>query len=143
MSDSTTAIRPRWVMCCLHVYFYEQTTMYSVPKVSPSLVPFQRQMTVGANMQLAKFREKPWGSWTKHNHWEPTFCSSWLIYIHISRNVILFHFSMRVSCWEFNEDFTVSSAASLLESLTWPEMFTITNSQPTRYFENNTFYQTL
>ena len=53
------------------------------------------------------------------------------------------NFSVRVSCWEFNEDFTVSSAASLLESLTWPEMFTITNSQPTRYFENNTFYQTL
>ena len=52
-------------------------------------------------------------------------------------------FSVRVSCWEFNEDFTVSSAASLLESLTWPETFTITNSQPTRYFEKITFYQTL
>ena len=53
------------------------------------------------------------------------------------------NFSVRVSCSEFDEDFNVSSAASLIESLTWPETFTITNSQPTRYFEKNTFYQTL
>ena len=34
-------------------------------------------------------------------------------------------FSVNIECWEFTEDFTVSSAAVLLESLPWPEGFSV------------------
>ena len=54
-------------MCCLHLDFYEQTTIYSsqlvcsqVPKVSPC---FYKQMVEGANMQLAEFTGKSLGSY--------------------------------------------------------------------------------
>ena len=50
------------------------------------------------------------------------------------------NFSVKVSCWEFTEDFTASSAASLLESLSWPEFFSITSSQPTRYLNSLEFF---
>ena len=34
-------------------------------------------------------------------------------------------FSVNIECWEFTEDFTVSSAAVLLESLPWREGFSV------------------
>ena len=51
------------------------------------------------------------------------------------------NFSVKASSWEFTENFTASSAASLLESLPWPELFSITSSQPTRYLDSLEFYK--
>ena len=46
-------------------------------------------------------------------------------------------FSVDISCREFSESFTASSAASLLNSLPWPEGICVTRSKPTRYLEKN------
>ena len=46
------------------------------------------------------------------------------------------NFSVRVSSWEFTEDFIASSAASLLESLSLHELFSIIRSQPTKYMDS-------
>ena len=43
------------------------------------------------------------------------------------------NFSVEISCWEFSKDFTATSAASLLESLPWPDGFSVTSSEPTTY----------
>ena len=52
-----------------------------------------------------------------------------------STNKELFYTTVEISCWEFSESFTASSAASLLKSLPWPDGISVTSSKPTRYLE--------
>ena len=47
------------------------------------------------------------------------------------------NFSVEISCWEFSKDFTATSAASLLQSLPWPDGFSVTSSEPTTYLAKN------
>ena len=54
-----------------------------------------------------------------------------------STNKELFYTTVEISCWEFSESFTASSAASLLKSLPWPDGISVTSSKPTRYLEKN------
>ena len=51
------------------------------------------------------------------------------------RNTVCFN--VDISCREFSESFTASSAASLLKSLPWPDGFNVMSSEPTRYKEMN------
>ena len=51
------------------------------------------------------------------------------------RNTVCFN--VEISCREFSESFTASSAASLLKSLPWPDGFNVMSSEPTRYKEMN------
>ena len=47
------------------------------------------------------------------------------------------NFYVEVDCWDFKKDFTAYSAASLLESLPWPDGFSVTSSKPTTYLAQN------
>ena len=51
------------------------------------------------------------------------------------RNTVCFN--VEITCGEFSESFTASSAASLLKSLPWPDGFNTISSEPTRYKEKN------
>ena len=46
-------------------------------------------------------------------------------------------FSVDISCREFSESFTASSAARLLTYLPWPDGISVIRSKPTRYTEKN------
>ena len=46
-------------------------------------------------------------------------------------------FSVDISCREFSESFTASSAVTLLTSLPWPDGISVIRSKPTRYLEKN------
>ena len=47
------------------------------------------------------------------------------------------YFRVDISCWEFSESFTASSAASLLQSLSWPKGVSVIFTKPTSYKEKN------
>ena len=50
-----------------------------------------------------------------------------------------YDFSVDISCLELSESFTATMAASLLNSLPWPDGVSVTRSKPTRYLEKNSF----
>ena len=52
-------------------------------------------------------------------------------------NKELNYFRVDISCREFSESFTASSAASLLQSLSWPKGVSVIFTKPTSYKENN------
>ena len=47
------------------------------------------------------------------------------------------NFMVDISCLEFSESFTASSAARLLSSLPWPDGISVIISNPTKYAEKN------